>query len=116
MDKSQTTKVIVACVFLLIAGVLILKFTGGSAGVTERDMRSALEEMPLEDLISMRQALAAQVAEANRTRTGEKSDILLGFEETLANYDAILAVRGVDLDELGTPSLAEVPLRKGEGP
>lgn len=116
MDKSQTTKVIVACVLLLIAGVLILKFTGGSEGVTGRDMQSALEEMPVEDLISMRQALAAQVAEANRTRSGEKSDMLLGFEETLANYDAILTERGVDVGALGTPSLAEVPTRKGEEP
>lgn len=116
MDRSQTIKVIIACVLLLVAGGLILRFTGGSGGIKEKDMRSALEEMPVEDLISMRQALAAQVAEANRTRSGEKSDMLLGFEETLANYDAILAERGVNVDELGTPSLAEVPMRKGEEP
>jgi hypothetical protein len=116
MDKSQTIKVIIACVFLLVAGVLILKFAGGSSGIREKDMRSALEEMPVDDLISMRQALAAQVAEANRTRSGEKSEMLLGFEATLANYDAILTERGVDVEALGTPSLAEVPMRKGEEP
>lgn len=116
MDRSQTIKVIIACVLLLVAGGLILRFTGASGGIKEKDMRSALEEMPVEDLVSMRQALAAQVAEANRTRSGEKSDMLLGFEETLANYDAILAERGVNVDELGTPSLAVVPMRKGEEP
>lgn len=116
MVKSQNIKVVVACLFLVIAAVLFLRFAGGSDGMTESDMKSALQEMPVEELISMRQALAFQVVEANRTRSGEKSDMLLGFEETLANYDALLAERGVNVDELGTPSLAEVPMRKGEEP
>lgn len=116
MDKSQTIKVVVACLFLVIAAFLFLKFTGGSSTVSRSDMQAGLQEMPVEELISMRQALAAQVAEANRRRSGEKSDMLLGFEETLANYDAILTERGVDVEELGTPSLAEVPMRKGEEP
>lgn len=116
MDKSQTVKVVLSCLFLLVAGVLILRFTGGSGGMSKSDMRTALEEMPVEDLVSMRQALAAQIAEANRTRKGEKSDMLLGFEKTLEEYNTILSERGVNVDELGTPSLAEVPMRKGEEP
>ncbi len=116
MDKSQGIKAAVAGVVLLFAGILIIRSVTSSNGLTKGDMQSALLEMPVEDLISMRQALAAQVAEANRTRKGDKSEMLLGFERTLADYDTILEQRGVSVDDLGTPSIAEVPSRKGEEP
>lgn len=116
MDKNQMIKAGLAVVAIVIAAVLIVINIGGSEQVTSSDLRSVVESRSDEELVQMRQNLAAQVAEANRTRSGEKSKMLLGYEQMLADYDEILRKRGIDPDKLVTPSIAEVPTRNGEGP
>jgi len=116
MDRSKLTKIIVSGVIILAAAVLIIRSAGGEGSLNENHMESALEAMPTDEIITMRQSLAAQIAEANRTRSGEKSEMLLGFEATLEDYDRMLRERGTDPDTLETPSLAQMPQRHGEEP
>lgn len=116
MDSSQKIKFGGACAAIVIALGLIIYSFGGSGSVTSGDLRKVVESLPDDQLIQTRQTLAAQIAEANRTRSGEKSEMLIGYEEMLADYDEILRERGIDPDGLDVPSLAEIPLRKDEGP
>lgn len=116
MEKNQIIKAVIAGIAIITASVLIVINLGGSDDVSSRELRSIIESRSDEELITMRQNLAAQIAEANRTRSGEKSSILLGYERMLSDYDDILRRRDIDPDQLPTPSLAEVPVRDGEGP
>lgn len=117
MQRSDQVKVVGAIMLLLVAGVLMLFFTGGSEKPTSGDLKSMVQSLSDEDLINMRQSLAAQVADANRTRgSSEKSKFLIGYEKQLAEYDSILTERGIDPAKLETPTLAEFPIRKDEEP
>ncbi len=116
MDKSQYFKIVISCVAILAALVTAGVYLTGGDEVTSNDLRSIVKSLPDEELIQMRQMLAAQVAEANRTRKGEKSSILVGYEQQLADYDEILRERDIDPEKLKVPTYAEMPMRKDEGP
>ena len=117
MDNTDKLKAIGAIVLLIAAGGLLVYFTGGSDKPTSGDLKAMVEALPDDELIGIRQSLAAQVEEANRTRSGStKSKFLIGYERQLEEYDNILRDRGIDPDTLETPTLAEVPIRKDEGP
>lgn len=116
MDSSQIIKVGGACAAIVIALGLIVYSFSGSDRVTSSDLRKVVESLPDDQLLQTRQTLASQIAEANRTRSGEKSEMLLGYEAMLADYDSILRNRGINPDELEVPSVAEIPMRKNERP
>lgn len=117
MQRSEQVKVVGAVLLLVVAGALMVFFTGGNEKPSSSDLKSMVQSLSDEELINMRQSLAAQVADANRTRgNSEKSKFLIGYEKQLAEYDSILSDRGIDPLKLKMPTLAEFPIRKDEEP
>ena len=102
---------------VLVTGAVLLGVNLTSAsGPTDRTLESALESFPDQKIVEMRQMLAAQIQQANATRAGEKSEMLLGYERQLAQYDQILRDRGIDPGILEAVDLSEAQIRDERGP
>ena len=116
MDKTKIIKVCVSIFIIILAGALILQSRKPSRSISKNEVLKALESMPENDLIAMRQNLADQIEVANQSLRGDKPEQLIKFEEKLAQYDEVLVSRGVDINELKKTTHAGIPARNDESP
>lgn len=120
MNKSQSIKVILACVALLSAGGLLLGYaTSSGKKVTGKQLSGAIKAMSDDELVAMRQALFIRIRSTiDRHPDKPKSERVQKSEKTLEGYDIELRSRGIDPDKLTSEAqkMAEAPQRPGEGP
>ena len=103
MDFRRVALVSAGSVTLVVALVLIGRhFISSSPKPDQRSMTGAMNALPTDDLLLRRQFMASQIEQAQATSKGEPSSMLLSAQQSIAELDAILIERGVDVDSLVT--------------